>query len=170
MNFFPPISWVTKKLLHPSAFALASLSNFTNQCGPPVKKFAPHLFHLTELLKTPSVTASHFYGNTSPFPGTEIIYLVRSGFQWSTAHLSQSACPLPSQVQGSRREPGSLLRHRRESCPRGNPRRRRSWCPALSVDHIWSPGKGFHQRSAGSLPARLWMPVGWLRMSYTLQF
>lgn len=103
-------------------------------------------------------------------PGTEIIYLVRSGFQWSTAHLSQSVCLLPSQVQGSKREPGSPLPHRRGSCPHGNPRRRRSWCPALSADHIWSPGKGFHQRSAGSPPARLWRPAEWLRMSYTLQF
>lgn len=106
----------------------------------------------------------------SPFSGTEMIYLVRSGFRWSTVHLSQSACPLPSQVQGSRHEPGSLLPHQRGSCPRGNPRQRISWCLALSDDHIWSPGMGFHQRSAGSHPARPWMPAEWLHMNYTLQF
>lgn len=100
---------------------------------------------------------------------TVIIHLVRSGCQWSTAHLSQSVCPHPFQVQGSMHELGSPLPHQRESCLHGNLRQRRSWCQAPYGAHIWSPGKGFHQRSVESHSPRLWMPAGWLRMSYTLR-
>lgn len=86
---------------------------------------------------------------------TITIYLVRSGFLLSRVHLSQSVCPHPSQVQGSKHELGSLPPHQRESCLHENLRRRRSWCRALCGVHIWSPGRGFRQRSMGSPPPRL---------------